>query len=238
MGSVIEYNGTNGLEIMQDLSIEIDQISEEFGRFDRFLGTSYEWELFDTWWSEDKWNMHLQKLVYYKQFIPEILIKTYFNQKDYYNSFIDLNIEKLTRIEDTKLKSVPEDRVIILYVLYTTRHLLSTILKTSNQYGKGLQTLEIPLQMIEKSIFINETNLLKFQFLITCIAETNEKFNRYHYEDIYHFMTGEGIMKKNKSIYIKYIRDKFNIELREKFNQTSTTQSNKVLYRDYIKNFK
>jgi hypothetical protein len=238
MGKTITYNGDNGLEIMQDLSIEISAIFDSFNSFDTFLGTPYEWELFDTWWSEDKWNMYLQKLVYYRQFIAEILIKTYFNHKELYNSFSDLNIEKLTKIKNTKLKAVPEDRKIILLVLSSSNHLLSTILLSTNQYDKHPETIEIPLQIIEKSIFVNETNLMKFQFLIKCIAETKGKFNRYHYEDIYHFMTGEGIMNGNKTSYIKYIKDNFNVELKEKFKHSKTTQENKDLFRGYIKTFK
>lgn len=166
MGKTITYNGDNGLEIMQDLSIEISAIFDSFNDFDKFLGTPYECELFDNWWSEDKWNMHLQKLVYYKQFIPEILVKSIFNSKEHFSTFIDINIEKLTSIKNTKLKSVPDDRKIIIYVYDAANVCLSKLLTSIGQTETNIEDSNITRKDIENNSTDSTAKIIESKKLI------------------------------------------------------------------------
>jgi hypothetical protein len=237
MGKTITYNGDNGLEIMQDLSIEISAIFDSFNDFDKFFGTPYECELFDTWWSEDKWNMHLQKLVYYKQFISEILVKSMFNSKEHFSTFIDINIKKLTSIKNTKLKSVPEDRKIIIFVYNAANTCLSMLLTAIGQTEMNIEDSNKTLEDIEKLIFIDGNNLAIFKYLVEKIIQEDKKIRLYHFEDIYHTMAAATMIVDNKDGYIGYVENTFQKKLRKGFNHTKTTPHNKLRFTNWINQY-
>jgi|688.fasta_scaffold59884_2 hypothetical protein len=145
-------------------------------------------------------------------------------------------LENLAIRESQKVKrGFNNNRIKSLDSIYLAIKLYQT---TFEKYNEHPETIEIPFELIEKTIFINQTNLLKFQFLINYVNETSEKINKYHYRDIYHFMTGDRSMKNNKSLYAKYIKDKFNTDINSNFRQSSTTQDNKDLFRNTLKDFK